>query len=230
MGAAAIIGGAAVVSAGVGMYSANKSASATKSAANQQAATASDTLTAQKELYDADVARNKPFYDLGVGSIPTMQSMVSGNYNMNQSPAARYELQQGSKTLNRQLAARGLVGSGNASQRFAELSAGVAAKDYNDQYNRILDQIKIGTGASAQTGQSSSTYNSAVGQYGANVANAQGQAGQARASLYAGMGGLANNAVSTGVNAYNALGGNSTSYNGNTSGLNSSEYNRIMSL
>jgi len=230
-GIATAVVGAAVVGGVVASSSASKAAKASTNAAKQQAATATETLALQKEMYDADVARNKPFYDLGVGSIPAMQSMVSGNYDPEQSPAARYELQQGSKSLNRQLAARGLLGSGNASQRYAELATGVAAKDYNDQYNRILDQIKVGTGASAQTGQSSANYNSSIGQWGSNTSNAQGQAGQAKASLYAGQAGLVNNTISTGINAYNALGGSSnTAYNGNTSGLNASEYNRIMSL
>ena len=180
----------------------------------------------QEQLYREQLAREKPFYDLGVESIPQMKSMVSGNYNMQESPAARYELQKGSTSLNRQLAARGLLGSGNAAQRLAELSSGVAAKDYNDQYNRILDQIKVGTGSAAAAGNASNTYNAGIGSSTSGIAgsignaaqgisNAQGQAGQARAALYSGQGGMANNMLSTGINAYNAL-----SYGGNSYGSN----------
>lgn len=233
--ATAIVGGA-LISGVAGTMGASSAADAQTQAASQQAATASETLALQKQMYDADVARNKPFYDIGVEALPTMKNMVTGKYDMTASPAAQYELTQGTKTLNRQLAARGLLGSGNAAQRLGELSSGVAAKDYNDQYNRLLDQIKIGTGASAQTGQSSNTYNSAIGAAGSATEAAQANAGQARAALYSGMGGLAQSSIGTGINAFNAYNSyanspsQATNYMGNTSGLNKSEYNRLMAL
>lgn len=129
-------------------------------------------------------------------------STVAGGYNMGESPAAQYQLTQGTKSLNRQLSARGLLGSGNASQRLAELSSGIAANDYNQQYSRLLDQVKIGTGASAAAGASSSTLSNAIGQNSAAVQQNNTQAGAARASLYSGIGGSGVSAVNTGINAY----------------------------
>jgi hypothetical protein len=199
----------------MGGSSASKAAEASQYASQLETMVAINAQQQQERLYNEQLAREKPFYDLGVESIPQMKSMVTGNYNMQESPAARYELQKGSTTLNRQLAARGLLGSGNAAQRLAELSSGVAAKDYNDQYNRILDQIKVGTGAAAAAGNASNTYNSAIGNAAQSIGNAQNQAGQARAALYSGQGGLANNMLNTGINAYNAL-----SYGGNSYGRN----------
>lgn len=223
-GAVAVAGAAvvgSVVSSSVASKSAKQAAGAQTYAADQQAQTAADTLALQKEMYDADVERNRPFYELGVEALPTMRSMVSGNYNMQESPAARYELQQGTRSLNRQLQARGLLGGGNAAMRLAELSSGIAAKDYNDQYNRLLDQIKVGTGASASMGQSSGNYNSAIGQYGQTVGNAQAQSGQARAALYAGQAGQLNNTINTGINTFGALNSLSNGYNNANSAYNS---------
>jgi hypothetical protein len=229
--------GGSLLSGLMGSSGASKAADASQYAAQLQTMTAissqerkealyREQQAKQEQLYREQLARGKPFYDLGVESIPQMKNMVSGNYDMNASPAARYELKQGSTALNRQLAARGLLGSGNAAHRLAELSSGVAAKDYNDQYNRILDQIKVGTGSAAAAGNASNTYNSAVGSSTSGIAgsignaansvsNAQGQAGQARAALYSGQGGMANNMLNTGINAYNAL-----SYGGNSYGSN----------
>jgi hypothetical protein len=181
-----------------------------------------DNLNQQKDLYNQDVARNKPFYDTGVTANANLDKMVNGGYNVQQSPAAQYALKQGTKSLNRNLAARGLLGSGNAAQRLSELSSGVAANDYNQQYSRLLDQVKIGTGASASTGAASQTLGGQIGQNSANMTNAVGtnslanqqaqyQAGQGRASLYSGLGGLPMSAASLGINASRAgLLGNSS--------------------
>jgi len=190
----------------------NQTATANSALASQEKINA-DTLAQQKDLYNQDIARNKPFYDTGVSANANLDKMVNGGYDMNQSPAAQYELTQGTKSLNRQLAARGLLGSGNASQRLAELSSGVAANDYNQQYSRLLDQVKIGTGASASAGASSSTLGSQIGQGAASlsgavgqnstaVQNAQYQAGQGRAALYGGQSGATMGMANLGLNAY----------------------------
>ena len=129
--------------------------------------------------------------------------------------------------LSRQLAARGLLGSGNAAQRLGELSAGVAANDWNQQYGRLLDMVKVGTGASASAGSASQQLGNQIGQNAANVAginaNMAGQvgsaalaAGQAQAGLYGGLGGASTRALNTGINAYNAYkgGGNNGAFDG----------------
>lgn len=250
-------------------------------------ANSANTLASQEKLYNADIARNQPFYDTGVQANARLNGMVTGQpqsyadpqykaqtnqesagnlwqriqadhslagadfwkdigngeqpinrilrdsslssqlqqstkyvgpngeivdkapqisvpggYDMKQSPAAQYELTQGTRSLNRQLAARGLLGSGNASQRLAELSSGVAANDYNQQYSRLLDQVKIGTGASASAGAASNVLGNQIGQNSAAIQQSNTQAGQARASLYGGMGGASASTVGAGINAY----------------------------
>ena len=169
------------------------------------AANAQNNATAmQKQIYDEEVKRNKPFYDVGVNAIPDYLKMLNGGYDMKESPSAQYSLTQGTKTLNRQLASRGLLGSGNAAQRLSELSSGVAANDYSQQYSRMLDALKLGTGASASMGAASSTYGNSLESGAQNLGNIAMNSGAARASLYSGMGGASGSALGTGLNIYNS--------------------------
>jgi len=177
-------------------------ANAQEDAAEQNSETADKGMALQEKLYNSEIERNKPFYNSGVKGVIELDKMINGGYEMKESPAAKYELTQGTKSLNRQLAARGLLGSGNAAQRLSELSSGIAANDYDKQFSRLLDQVKIGTGASAAAGASSSTLSNAIGQNSAAVQANNTQAGQARAALYSGIGGTGVSAVNTGINAY----------------------------
>lgn len=157
----------------------------------------------QQQNYNEEKALRKPYLDIGAAAAPLYTKMLTGGYNMKESPAAQYELQQGTKALNRQLAARGLLRGGSAAQRLSELSSSVAANDYSQQYGRLLDAIKIGTGESASAGASSQAMNSNWNQYAANSANNAQQSGAARASLYSGMGGASSSALGTGMKLYN---------------------------
>lgn len=171
--------------------------------AAQTAANAQNSATAmQYKMYQEDVARQKPFYDVGVGAIQNYLKMLNGGYNMKESPSAQYEMEQGTKTLNRQLAARGLLGGPTAAKRLSELSSSVAAKDYNDQYSRLLDALKLGTGASASMGASSNAYSGQLGQAASNLGNIAMNSGAARASLYSGMGGASGSALGAGLRGY----------------------------
>lgn len=111
-----------------------------------------------KKMYDEQMARTQPFYEQGISSLEDYAKMLKGGYDMKQSPAAQYELEQGTKALNRQLAARGMSGGGIAARRLAELSGGVAARDWQNQYSRLVDSLKLGTGAANSMNQSSQNY------------------------------------------------------------------------
>jgi hypothetical protein len=125
----------------------------------------------QKQMHDEDVSRYQPFYQQGVNSLEDYAKMLKGGYNMKESPAAQYELQQGTKAMNRQLAGRGMLGGGTAANRLTELSSGVAARDWQNSYSRLLDSLKLGTGAASSMGQSGANYGNQAG----NTANSLGQ-------------------------------------------------------
>jgi hypothetical protein len=187
-----------------GIVGAIAGSDATRSAANT-AADAQNTATAQaKELYQAEVERMSPFYEAGKAQLPTYQRMLSGDYSMKESPAAQYQLEKGTKAMNRALASRGLSGSGNAAQRLTELNQSVASSDWNAQYSRILDALKLGTGASASMGAASNTFGNQSQTAATNLGNIAQQQGANQASLYSGMAGQGMNAAALGIKGYQA--------------------------
>lgn len=165
-------------------YGASVSSSASSDAADKAAQTQMYALMMQKKIYDEQMARQQPFYEQGISSLEDYAKMLKGGYDMKQSPAAQYELEQGTKALNRQLAARGMSGGGIAARRLAELSGGVAARDWQNQYSRLVDSLKLGTGASASMGQSGQYYGNQIGHGASSLSdiylqNARNQLGSA---------------------------------------------------
>jgi hypothetical protein len=181
-------------------------AEATRSAANT-AADAQNTATAVADKnYMQQREDFMPFYNVGVEAIPDYKKMLRGEYDMKESPAASYELMKGTRAMNRALASRGLSGSGNAAQRLTELNQGIAAKDWQNQYSRILDALKLGTGASASMGAASNANTGAAQTAATNLGNIAQQQGANQASLYSGISGNAMNSYAAGTkiaNSYN---------------------------
>jgi hypothetical protein len=212
--AAALIAYGTVAAAGVGYLAASAGADAVSDAADTAAGAQNNATAVAHEQYDADIARQQPFYDVGRGAIPSFQRAISGApYDIAEDPAAQYERTIGTRALNRSLASRGLSGSGNAVNRLTELNMGVAARGWQNQYQRILDALKLGTGASASMGNASNAFTSANQSAANNLSNIAMQQGNTQASLYAGIPGATANTLATGLNAYNA-------YNrGNTGGI-----------
>lgn len=185
--------------------------SATENAANTAAAAQNNATDIANQNFQKQIELNQPFYEAGKSAIPAFQSMLNGTYDMKQSPAAQWQLQQGTQALNRAMAARGLSGSGNAVNRLTELNKSVAASDWNNQYSRILDALKLGTGASSSMGSASNT-NTAANQTAAqNLGQIATNEGNNQASLYAGLGGQTSNAAALGLKAYQLY--NTPAYN-----------------
>jgi hypothetical protein len=114
------------------------------------------------------------------------------------SPLAQWQMQEFNKQQNRQDAARGLAGSGSASARIGEGAMNIAGADYQNSYNRILDALKIGSGASASAGQSANQMSTAIGQAGGRQQQNILNQGQSQANMWSGLG----NTVGQGVQLY----------------------------
>ena len=156
------------------------SGSATKKAAKITAAAIDRATQEGARQYNLTTESFAPYTEVGTNALDDYQKMLYGGYDMQESPAAQYQLTQGTKAMNRALASRGLSGSGNAVNRLTELNSSIAATDWSNQYNRLLDAINIGTSASAKTASAGSKYadqlSTAAGQIGSNAwnqANAQ---------------------------------------------------------
>ena len=175
---------------------------------------AQNNATAQaREMYDLEVERMKPFYEAGKAQIPTFEQFLKTDYQPKGlgDATTKYELQTGTKALNRALSARGLSGSGNAANRMAELEMGVAARGegreyqrWQDQYAKILDALKLGTGASGQMGSASNTLTQQTQQGAQNLGNIAANQGANQASLYGGLTSGALNTAALGIKGYQA--------------------------
>lgn len=198
------------------------SGKASKAASQQSAAVAMLALMEQQRQYEDQKARFQPFYETGTGALEDYNKMLHGGYDMQESPAAQYQLQQGTKAMNRSLAARGLSGSGNAVNRLTELNSSIAASDWSNQYNRLLDGIKIGTGAAASAGQAGQNYANAMSNTASNLGNMyQNQANSLNSIYQNAASSLSNNAMgiaSVGTKAgWWGGSGSDSGFNGTTS-------------
>jgi hypothetical protein len=222
--AVAVVGGA-VIGAGASIYSADKSSGAVEDAANANKDTQTYIYNENKKLfepyYNVGVAAlpGLTSYD-ATHPYPSYEDMVSKpmeSWDYTQSPAYKAKYTLGSEALNNQLQARGLNASGIGANRAADLSRRLTAEDYNserayrtgqltdkyradlasntDQYNRILDQIRVGQGAASSLGTAGNQYATGVGQ-------ATMDAGKAEGAFYAGLPGATLNVASTALKAY----------------------------
>lgn len=173
---------------------------ATKDASKQAAMVAMMALMEQKRQYEDQKKMFMPFYETGTGAVEDYQKMLQGGYDMQESPAAQYQLQQGTKAMNRALAARGLSGSGNAVNRLTELNSSIAASDWSNQYNRLLDAIKIGTGAASSAGQAGQNYANAVSNTANNLGNIYQNEAQSLNSIYSNAANSINGAMNSAGN------------------------------
>lgn len=194
---------------------AETSANATTAAAGKSYDAQMAALSAQKDIYNQTSADFQPYADVGKRAIPAYEKMLNGGYDMKESPAAKYQLTQGTKALNRAMASRGLSGSGNAVNRLTDLNSSIATSDWSNQYSRILDALKLGTGASSSMGSAGNVLSGATGQNagqtsatamsaGNTLAGIYGNLGTNQASLYSGLGGQTSNAAALGLKAYSA--------------------------
>ncbi len=151
-----------------------KAEDAQKAATEAAKSSAQKALDAQQKNFDLVQSQEDPYRQLGATNASSLQSMLSGGYNMQASPSAQYALGQGTKAINSNLQARGL--EGNATQQLGQLSGSTAANDYQNRFNQLLSATQIGQNAVAQTGASVNALNSNI-QNNANTQSSIAQSG-----------------------------------------------------
>jgi hypothetical protein len=180
--------------------------SASSSAANVQADAANRSADLQYKQYQEDVARQKPFYDVGVNALPKL--VKASEYtpfsmqNFQQDPGYAFRLSEGQKQLDRQAASRGGLISGGALKAATRFGQEMGSQEYTNAFNRyqLERQARLGP-LQALTGMSQTTANT-LGTAGQNMASNVGEAYQgganARASGYVG----GANAITSGLGTY----------------------------
>lgn len=193
------VAGAVVVGSGINAYAANK-------AAGQQSEAMDRAAQLQYQQYQDTVARQKPFYDVGVNALPELvQASKYTPFTMDQfkaDPGYAFRLSEGQKALERSAAARGGLLSGGALKAATRYGQEMGSQEYTNAFNRYqaertarLAPLQALTGMGQTTAQQVSNAGQTMA---SNVGEAIGSGAAARASGYVGTA----NALTGGLNTY----------------------------
>lgn len=181
-------------------------ASAANSAANTQANAANRSADLQYKQYQEDVARQKPFYDVGVNALPELVAASKytnfGPQQFQQDPGYAFRLSEGQKQLDRQAASRGGLISGGALKAATRFGQEMGSQEYTNAFNRYqIEREARLKPLQSLTGMGQTTA-STLGTTGSNMASNVGEAymggANARASGYVG----GANAITSGLGTY----------------------------
>jgi len=167
-----IAGGASVLGGVLGGKGAKKAAKA-------EVALGREALALQKQMFEQGRADLAPWRAAGGQAIGQGLAMLQPGYDYKTSPGYDFRFGEGQRAVESSAAAKGQLLSGGNLKDLVRFGDGVAAADYNDQFNRTMSV--------ASGGQQAATSSANFGQNFANSASNTLQGiGQAKASGYAG--------------------------------------------
>ena len=150
-----------------------------KKAAKAQVQAAQAATAEQRRQFDLTRQDMAPWQQAGSKAIGSLSDMLQPGYDHTTSPGYQFRFNEGQRAVESGGASRGMLMSGGTLKDLVRFGQGVASDDFNQQFNR--------TASVAAGGQQ---VNTTLGQLGANAATNIGnnmmQAGNARASGYAG--------------------------------------------
>lgn len=181
-------------------------ANAAGEAANTQADAANRAADLQYRQYQENVARQKPFYDVGVNALPELVAASKytpfGMQQFQQDPGYGFRLKEGQQALDRQAAARGGLISGGALKAAQRYGQEMGSQEYMNAFNRYqteraarLNPLQSLTGMGQTTANTLGTSGQNMA---SNVGEAIGSGAAARASGYVGQA----NALTSGLGTY----------------------------
>ena len=179
----AIIAGAATIG---GALISSKAASKASKAQVQSAEQATAEQRRQFDLSRQDFA---PWREAGGQAIGSLSAMLQPGYDHTTSPGYQFRFNEGQRAVESGGAARGMLMSGGTLKDLTRFGQGIAADDFNQQFNR--------TASVAAGGQQVNTTLAGLGaNMATNIGNNMMAAGNARASGYAGQAAALNNGLS----------------------------------
>jgi hypothetical protein len=186
------------VIAGVGAIgSAVIGSSAAKKAASAQDKSAQLAIAEQRRQFDLNRSDLEPWRTAGGAAITGGFNMLQPGYDYTASPGYQYRLDEGLRAVQNSAAAKGILQSGGTLKGIDREAQGLAAQDYNDQFNRMMSIASGGQQAATSTGQFGM-------ETGRSIADLLTQAGNAKASGYIGSA----NAISQGIgNVFSSIAG-----------------------
>ena len=220
------VAGAVVGSALIGSQASGKAAgaqaSATEQAADLQSQVAREQLALQQRMYEEGVARQKPFYDVGVNALNKLAPIASeytpfGMSQFQQDPGYSFRMSEGMKGLERSAAARGGLLSGTTLKGIQRFGQDLGSQEYQNAFNRYQTEraarlqplqslAGVGQTTANTIGQAGQNYASqaggTMGQMASNVGDLMTGGAAARASGYVGGANALTGALNTGLNYY----------------------------
>lgn len=203
-------------------------AAGARQAASTSADASTNALNLQRDIYGQQTALNAPYREAGLTAQNKMLSLLGlggdkaapgyGQYAKDFSmadyqadPGYAFRLSEGMKQLGSQARAQGGAVSGRTMMGAQKYAQGLASQEYQSAFDRYqtnrANQLQP-LGNLQNVGVSAANQQSAtLGNYGTNVGNLLGQQGQAQAAGALGQGNTINNAIGSGISAYqnNAL-------------------------
>jgi hypothetical protein len=192
-----------IIPAAASLIGGSMQASAAEKAAKTTAGAADAATALQKRIYEESVARQKPFYDVGVNALPDLvKASKYTPFTMQQfqaDPGYAFRMQEGLKALDRSAASRGGLLSGATLRGAQRYGQDLGSQEYTNAFNRYqlerqarLNPLQSLTGMGQTTantlGTEGQTMASNIGNIGmtqgANLANAGLIGARARSSAY----------------------------------------------
>lgn len=173
----------------------NQAAKGAENAANAQIQAAQDSNALMKYMYDTNRTDLTPYRQVGGGALNMLAAMSGLNPDGTQrtggadfsaftnSPGYQFALDQGQQSLQRQLAASGMSGSGAAMKEAQRYGQGVAGQQFGGYMNRLANLAGVGQSATNQTGAYGQQYATQAGNNLVDMGNARGSAYIARGNV-----------------------------------------------
>lgn len=150
-----------------------------KKAAKAEVQMGREALALQEKMFEEGRSDLAPWREAGGKAIGQGFGMLQPGYDYKTSPGFQFRLDEGLRGVENSAAAKGLLQSGGTLKGIDRYAEGLAASDFNDQFNRVMSV--------ASGGQQAATSGANLGQNYANASsNIMGNIGQAKASGYAG--------------------------------------------
>ena len=169
-----------IIPAAASLIGGKMQADASRSAADTANAAADRAAELQRRMYEENVARQKPFYDVGVNALPGLvaasQYTNFGPQQFQQDPGYAFRLKEGQQALDRSAAARGGLISGGALKAATRYGQEMGSQEYTNAFNRYQAERQARLGPlQSLTGMSQTTANT-LGTAGSNMAGNIGNA------------------------------------------------------
>lgn len=174
-----------------------------RKAASQQAGAANNAAELQRLQFEQSREDYSPYRTMGNAAISPYMSAILGSgykytdgdgkeqttgaYNPMSSPSYSYLSQQGTKAMNRNLASRGLLGSGQAATGLTDMNNQLLADDYWKRIAAMGNLVEAGRGSTQNLAALGANSAQAQGNNLMAAGNAQAAGSQARGSLYGNM-------------------------------------------